>query len=87
MDEGICLETMPGVECWRKSKPIQKATLLLQGISGEKFKNLHSSSIKTALKLSSEQKEESIDGYFYNYQIERHISALSQNHDVFRELN
>ena len=23
----------------------------------------------------------------YNYQIERHISALSQNHDVFRELN
>ena len=70
-----------------ESKPIQKATLLLQGISGEKFKNLHSSSIKTALKLSSEQKEESIDGYFYNYQIERHISALSQNHDVFRELN
>ena len=70
-----------------ESKPIQKATLLLQGISGEKFKNLHSSSIKTALKLSSEQKEESIDGYFYNYQIERHISALGQNHDVFRELN
>ena len=31
VDEGICLETMPGVECWRKSKPIQKVGLYIPG--------------------------------------------------------
>jgi histidinol dehydrogenase len=30
-DEGMCLETMPGVECWRKSKPIQKVGLYIPG--------------------------------------------------------
>lgn len=31
VDEGMCLETMPGVECWRKSKPIQKVGLYIPG--------------------------------------------------------
>jgi histidinol dehydrogenase len=31
VDEGICLQTMPGVECWRKSKPIQKVGLYIPG--------------------------------------------------------
>ena len=30
-EDGICLETMPGVECWRKSKPIQKVGLYIPG--------------------------------------------------------
>jgi len=30
-DEGVCLETMPGVECWRKSKPIEKVGLYVPG--------------------------------------------------------
>lgn len=30
-DEGMCLETLPGVECWRKSKPIQKVGLYIPG--------------------------------------------------------
>lgn len=70
-----------------ESKPIQKATLLLQGISSRKLDKLNSTSIKTALKLSSEQKEESRDGYFYNYQVEQLINSLSNSHDSFRELN
>jgi len=31
VDEGMCLETMPGIECWRKSKPIQKVGLYIPG--------------------------------------------------------
>ena len=31
LDKGMCLETMPGVECWRKSKPIQKVGLYIPG--------------------------------------------------------
>ena len=31
VDEGMCLETMPGVECWRKSKPIQRVGLYIPG--------------------------------------------------------
>ena len=31
IDEGMCLETMPGVECWRKSKPIQRVGLYIPG--------------------------------------------------------
>ncbi|MFM7666942.1 MAG: histidinol dehydrogenase [Bacteroidota bacterium] len=31
VEEGMCLETMPGVECWRKSKPIQKVGLYIPG--------------------------------------------------------
>jgi histidinol dehydrogenase len=31
VDEGMCLQTMPGVECWRKSKPIQKVGLYIPG--------------------------------------------------------
>lgn len=31
VDEGMCLETMLGVECWRKSKPIQKVGLYIPG--------------------------------------------------------
>lgn len=31
VDEGMHLETMPGVECWRKSKPIQKVGLYIPG--------------------------------------------------------
>jgi len=30
-EDGMCLETMPGVECWRKSKPIQKVGLYIPG--------------------------------------------------------
>jgi hypothetical protein len=70
-----------------EAKPIQKATLLLHGISSRKLENLHSSSIRTATKLSSEQKKESIDGYFYNYQIEKLINDLKSGNDVFEELN
>ncbi len=31
IDEGICLDTMEGVHCWRKSKPIQKVGLYIPG--------------------------------------------------------
>jgi histidinol dehydrogenase len=30
-DEGMCLDTMEGVHCWRKSKPIQKVGLYIPG--------------------------------------------------------
>ena len=31
IDEGMCLDTMEGVHCWRKSKPIQKVGLYIPG--------------------------------------------------------
>jgi histidinol dehydrogenase len=31
IDEGMCLDTMQGVHCWRKSKPIQKVGLYIPG--------------------------------------------------------
>lgn len=70
-----------------ESNPTHKANHLLQGITRRKLDKLNSSSIKTALKLSSDQKEESIDGFFYNYKIEQQINSLNRKYNVFQDYN
>lgn len=68
-------------------KPIHKASLLLHGINNRKLEKLYAGSIRTAEKLSTEQKKQSIDGYFYNYRIEQQINTLTKGHDVFLDYN
>lgn len=59
-----------------EKSPLNKASLLLQGVKEKSLKNLYNSSLSTAKRLSKQQTDQSANFYFHQYQIEKNEFSL-----------
>ncbi len=59
-----------------EKSPLNKASLLLQGVKEKNLKNLYNSSLSTAKRLSNQQTDQSANFYFHQYQIEKNEFSM-----------